>query len=158
MADELNIDPIVTRRIIDETRDGSEKDEEGSVTQQASLTFDPYLQNGVLALGMVEQGGKREVKLDIHDQPNFPITNIAEKLIELEDAPKEEKDAYIEELKENEALGHNRIRVVKNRDGEAEIKLSDSKGNPRIRLAVDVNDIPKIEFLDQEGEMVSSFP
>src|SRR5699024_231921 len=91
--------------------------------------------------------GKREVRLEINDQTDSPIADVAEKLVELENAPKEEKESYIKELKENDALGHNRIRVVKNRDGEAEIKLSDSKGNPRIRLVVDADDVPKFEFL-----------
>lgn len=136
----------------------SEKDNKGYVTQQASLTFDPYLQNEVFGMGMVERDGKREVRLELNDQPDFPITDVAKKLVELENAPKEEKETYIKELKENDALGHNRIQVVKSRDGEAEIKLSDSKGNPRIRLVVDADDVPKFEILDQEGEVVYSFP
>lgn len=136
----------------------SQKDEDGGNTSQVLLSFDPYLQNDVIDLGLIEQEGKREIGLDFHDRPNFPITDIAEKLIEMEDASKEEKEAYLQELKDNDAIGHNRIRVVKTHDGEAEVKLSDSKGNPRIRMMVDANDVPKLEFLDQEGEVAYSLP
>ncbi|WP_353892788.1 hypothetical protein PRVXH_002162 [Proteinivorax hydrogeniformans] len=38
------------------------------------------------------------------------------------------------------------------------VKLSDSKGNERIRMVIDENDIPKLEFLNGNGEVIYSLP
>ncbi|MEH7452179.1 hypothetical protein [Gottfriedia acidiceleris] len=41
----------------------------------------------------------------------------------------------------------------KNSIGEITVQLSDSKGKPRIRMVVDENDIPRMEFLDGDGKV-----
>ncbi|WP_268877595.1 hypothetical protein [Heyndrickxia camelliae] len=38
------------------------------------------------------------------------------------------------------------------------IRLSDSKGNPRIQMAVDENDVPRMEFLDEVGNVIYKLP
>ena len=46
----------------------------------------------------------------------------------------------------------------KNVDGDVMVQLSDSKGQPRIRMVVDQYDIPRIEFLDGEGNVLYKLP
>lgn len=47
---------------------------------------------------------------------------------------------------------------VKERNGDVSVKLMDSKGHPRIRLVVDKNDVPKMQFLNEEGEVTYQLP
>jgi len=136
---------------------GSDKNEKDGPSQQVGLSFDPYYQNDAIDLGITEKDGKRDLTLDMYDQPNFPITDIAEILMNYESASDEKKRKYIKELEEREAFPRKRISINKGFDGAAEIKLFDSKGNPRIRMAVDSNDIPRLEFLDQQGKVIDSF-
>ncbi|WP_394849228.1 hypothetical protein LZC95_17490 [Pendulispora brunnea] len=42
--------------------------------------------------------------------------------------------------------------------GESKIVLNGKDGKPRIRLAVDANDVPRIEFLDAKGNAVYTLP
>lgn len=42
--------------------------------------------------------------------------------------------------------------------GSVGVKLSDSKGQERIRLVVDADDVPRMEFLNEKGEVIYSLP
>jgi hypothetical protein len=53
--------------------------------------------------------------------------------------------------------GTNRI-SLHNDNKNAEISLSDAKGNKRIRLLVDSTDAAKIQLLDAKGKVISSWP
>lgn len=44
------------------------------------------------------------------------------------------------------------------RHGEALVALADSKGRERLRMVVDNNDVPRIEFLDEQGRVERTFP
>lgn len=51
-----------------------------------------------------------------------------------------------------------RARMDRSQDGSVGVKLSDSNGQERIRLVIDANDVPKLEFLNEKGEVVYSLP
>ncbi|SDT48846.1 hypothetical protein SAMN05444162_4542 [Paenibacillaceae bacterium GAS479] len=51
-----------------------------------------------------------------------------------------------------------RARMDRSQDGSVGVKLSDSKGQERIRLVIDADDIPVLEFLNEKGEVVYSLP
>lgn len=53
--------------------------------------------------------------------------------------------------------GTNRI-SLENDDKNAEISLSDAKGNKRIRLSVDSTGTAILQFLDEKGKVLSSLP
>jgi len=53
--------------------------------------------------------------------------------------------------------GTNRI-SLENDNKNAEISLSDTKGNIRIRLLVDSTDAASIQLLDEKGKVISSWP
>ncbi|MGE8205552.1 hypothetical protein ACQKP0_13410 [Heyndrickxia sp. NPDC080065] len=38
------------------------------------------------------------------------------------------------------------------------VQLSDSKGKPRIQMVIDENDVPRMEFLDGDGNVVYKLP
>ena len=43
-------------------------------------------------------------------------------------------------------------------DGDVSMKLMDSKGKDRIRMVIDENDEPKMEFLNEHGEVIYRLP
>ncbi|RKN86058.1 hypothetical protein [Paenibacillus ginsengarvi] len=51
-----------------------------------------------------------------------------------------------------------RARMDRAQDGAVGVRLSDSKGQERIRLVIDANDVPVLEFLNEKGEVVYSLP
>ncbi|RDU37910.1 hypothetical protein DRW41_08860 [Neobacillus piezotolerans] len=51
-----------------------------------------------------------------------------------------------------------RIIIGKTANGDATVQLPDSKVQPRIRMVVDANDVPGMEFLDGEGNVVYKLP
>ena len=51
-----------------------------------------------------------------------------------------------------------RVYVGKDRNNTAVVNLSDVKGRVRLRLAVDADGAPKLEFLDESGGMIASLP
>ncbi len=53
--------------------------------------------------------------------------------------------------------GTNRI-SLDNDNKNAEISISDTKGNTRIRLLVDSTDAPSIQLLDDKGKVISAWP
>lgn len=137
----------------------SKKTKENGIEQSVLLAFDPYLQNDVIDLGMYEINGERTYALVFHDRPKKLITDFIkehEEAIFAEDSP--EKMKYLGELYENGELGFERMKIEKSVSGEVSIKLSDSKGRQRIRLVVDQNDTPKLEFLDEKGQVIYSLP
>src|SRR5699024_9052640 len=87
--------------------------ESGNIYQQAGLSFDPYMQNDAITLGVEDQNGQRQMEVEMYDRPTFPITDLAKKVIEIENASEEEQNAFIKELHEKGAIGHSRIRIAK---------------------------------------------
>jgi hypothetical protein len=51
-----------------------------------------------------------------------------------------------------------RASMDRSQDGSVGVKLADSKGRERIRMVIDANDVPKLEFLNEKGEVVYSLP
>lgn len=43
-------------------------------------------------------------------------------------------------------------------DGSVAMGLCDSKGRDRIRMSIDADDVPRLEFLDENGEVIYKLP
>ncbi|MGH2811532.1 MAG: hypothetical protein ACRDI1_02300, partial [Actinomycetota bacterium] len=70
---------------------------------------------------------------------------------DMEDGPK--KQERLQEFKVAQRLYLGRLP-----DGGVCLLMMDSKGRPRIRIAVDAEDSPLMEFLDEAGEVTYKFP
>lgn len=137
----------------------SSKNTEEGIEQQVLLAMDGYAQNDVVDLGMYEKNGERGYALVFSDRPKKFLTDFAkehEEMLFAEDSP--ERREYIQNLYETGEIGFERMKIEKSMSGEVSVNLSDSKGRQRIRLAIDETDVPKLEFLDEEGEVAYTFP
>lgn len=136
---------------------GNEKDENGNYEAGASLTFDQYKQDQVVQMHYSEENGEKYYGFSVYDRPNTPLSELIDKSnrIQNSDIPEEEKSKELDKLFEGNVP---RAFMGKNQKGEVSVQLSDSKGKPRIRMVVDENDIPRMEFLDGEGNVTYKLP
>ena len=107
---------------------GSEE-KDGKYSAAALLTFDQYKNDQILSLMYGERDGRRETGFTVIDQPETQQANATE-----------------------------RIFVGRSRDRAARVTLYDTKGKARLRMFVDVNGNPKLEFLDESGKVTKSLP
>ncbi|WP_027963982.1 hypothetical protein [Halalkalibacillus halophilus] len=136
---------------------GSEVDEEGNVESGMSFTIDQYKQDQVVQMHYTEEKGQSHYGFEIFDRPSTPLSKITEEMqeIEREDLPEAEKAKAINDLFQGAAP---RASMSKTPDGEVGVKLMDSKGNQRIRMVVGDDDVPRMEFLNEKGEVTYKLP
>lgn len=136
---------------------GSTKDENGDYVSSLSLTMDQYKQDQVLQMNYYEKNGLRNYGFSVFDRPNIPLSETIEKFqdIQLGMNDGEEKQKAISQIFQ----GHNqRAFLGKTQNGEVSIRLMDSKGKDRIRMAIDTNDVPRMEFLNENGDVIYKLP
>jgi hypothetical protein len=63
----------------------------------------------------------------------------------------------IEAARTRGELGNERL-FVGSQDQTAQIQLRDKQGRVRLRLYVDAKDVARLEFLDETGKVMSSYP
>ncbi|GAE48189.1 hypothetical protein [Mesobacillus boroniphilus] len=121
------------------------------------MTFDQYKQDQVVQMEHYEENGKKNYGFSIYDRPNSNLREdiIRDKDIRESNKSEEEKDQELNELWEGNVR---RAFMGKNVDGDVIVQLSDSKGQPRIRMVVDQSDIPRMEFLDGDGKVLYKLP
>lgn len=136
--------------------------EESESGHQATsgLMFDQYRQDQVVGLQYSDSGSNRMAGLQVWDRS--PEVHLAD-LVDLIQASRQEgvaaekaKQELQERAKRGE-LGAQRI-FVGSRNRVASVVLRDTQGRPRIRLAVDDNDTPFLEFLNPDGESLLRLP
>ena len=109
------------------------KSVEGKPDAGMTLAFNQYDSDRALILQYTQVDQKRAYGLSIMDPTLTPINELPE--------------------------GHSqRLFVGRTESGEVCLYLMDSHGRPRVRVAVDADDVPKMEFMDPEGKVIYSVP
>ena len=116
-------------------------DEIGGLTIQntVGLRFDQHHSSDVV--GLVDYGSIRG--LYVWDRPPGPREEFMEQF--------EKQHGRKPAIKEFEL---DRVFVGRWLNGEAKISLCDSRGNERLRVLVDSNDMPRLEMLNEQGEII----
>lgn len=135
------------------------KQENGQVSAGGGLLFDQFKQDQVIGITTREQNGRRTRGLEVWDRPDHSLTGTYE-MAQAAQAitDRGEQEAAFKEMQEAGHFGYQRLFVGRNGKGEALVMLADSKGRPRIRLRVDEHDVPRMEFLDEAGNVTYSLP
>ena len=108
-----------------------------------ALLFDQYKQDQVIGLYYRQEDNRRVCGLQIWDRPDRPLPEMVEA-------------ERREEKPEGDDQGVIRLFVGRTPTGEAAIRLSDRQGRERLRIGVD--DVPRLEFLNEQGEVVYRLP
>ena len=150
----------------EETENGgltfSGKTEEGKFNAVGHLSFDQYNQDQVLYLQYIDNNGQRRMGLTVADRADVSIMEwVAERdsINRLPDGP--EKTEALRKLREPRngvPLFAERVYVGRTVAKAAVVSLSDRNGKPRIRMQVDSMGTASIEFLDEQGRVLSRLP
>jgi hypothetical protein len=118
------------------------------------LTFDQFGQDETLKLAYVEADGWRRAALIVQDRSKVPQPEWEERWAKAKAMnPGAERDAEMELLS-----APFRAYFGKTRENDSAVLLYDTKGRTRIRMMVTNGGEPKLEFLDEKGAIVQSFP
>ena len=128
-----------------------------SGTAGAAFLFDRLKQDQAIGLMYDEASGHYGQGLFVWDRPDTPLSDSVDRMKEIEGIEdEEERKRKLSELRSSGEAGAARMFVGRDGDGSSLVMLMDSKGKPRIRIAVDAKDTPVIEVLDANGEVTWS--
>lgn len=124
----------------------------------AGLLFDQFNQDQTIGITYSEGDGRRMAGLNVWDRPDTPIGQMIEKIQAIQQLPDgPEKTQAMQKFRDTSGIAQ-RVFVGKNREKAALLALSDPQGRPRIQLLVDAQGAARLEFLDEKGAIVQSFP
>jgi hypothetical protein len=132
---------------------------EGTRRANAGIMFDQLKQDQTVGISYSEANGRRTAGLHVWDRADERLSALIRLLNEanrIEDA--DERQARLAEIRANAPPGPRRIFVGKSADRSATVSLSDAEGRPRLRLTVEANGNPRIELLDEAGNVVTRIP
>jgi len=130
-----------------ETEDGYEA--------SGHLSFDQYHNDQVVYLNYRDDGTSKAAGLYVVDRAREPtIDELLALVEEMEEAAPEEREALQERIRGTAAQ---RV-FIGSADETAMVRLRDRAGRDRIRLSVDADGTATLVFLDENGDVVQSFP
>jgi hypothetical protein len=147
-----------------------EGDEDGGLTYQgqlkdgsrrasSGLNLDQLKGDQTIGIGYRESNGQRSAALRVWDVPDVPLSaaikamNAANKIQD-----PAQREAALTMARAAVPARPERVFVGKREDRSASVALSDGDGKTRLRLTVDANGNPRIEFLDDKGQVVQRLP
>jgi len=136
---------------------GQDKDGKGAAS--GTFTFDQLHQDQTIGLRYSEGDGKRRAALEVWDRPDAHLGDLVRALNTANAiADPAHRQAAVAAVRQAAPSGHTRVFVGKDVDRSASIALSDAAGTPRLKLTVDAGGNPRIEFLDDKGQVVQRLP
>jgi hypothetical protein len=137
--------------------EGGRKD--GAVDHVVHLSMDRYDQDQTVVLRHQESGGTYFSGLFIHDRPATSIGQLVARVKEVESLPEGARAQAMEELKKQSgAESPRRALFGRARDESSVLELADGQGRARARLRVTKDGAAALEFLDEAGAVVASYP
>jgi len=127
------------------------------------FSFDQWKQNQVVALQYLDNGKSRRAGLRIYDRPtDVTMDQIFDRFKARNEVSKNSPayDSITKEIKASALRGDNGVErmFVGSLDEVAQIQLKDKQGKIKIKMYVDKEGHAKIEFYDNDGNTVKSFP
>lgn len=107
-------------------------------------------------MSVIDYNGEQNYGLTVFDRPKETIKETIDKVKKIEGKEDgAERQKLIKELSKD---NHKRMFMGKTSHGEISVRMNDSEGRERIRMLIDKNDNPKLEFLNSKGEVTYSLP
>jgi hypothetical protein len=131
----------------------------GARQANAGIMFDQLKQDQTIGFSYSESNGRRTAGFHVWDRSDTPLGDLVEKLNNANKiADRAARDAELAKIRAAAPPGPRRLFIGKNAERAATVSLADGDGKPRLTLTVDAAGNPRIEFLDQEGKVVSRIP
>jgi hypothetical protein len=124
------------------------------------ITFDQFRQDQVVSVRYMDDGQRRSAGVDVWDRSTtVAIEDLLPLLLARRDATGVRRDSIEAALRELAGQGLAAHRVfLGSQNGTAILLLRDSESRTRLRVVVDSLDVPRLEFLDESGEVFYSIP
>jgi hypothetical protein len=139
---------------------GDQKD--GKADAGALLAFDRFRQDQTVDIDYSESNGQYDAGLNVWDRPDTSLGGVIDKMQAIETMPdgpgKTQAMKKVREMPGGWDSGAHRVFVGRTREKAAALTLSDPQGRPRLKLMVDAQGAAKMEFLDENGNVVQRLP
>lgn len=132
---------------------------DGTRRANAGIMFDQLKQDQTIGFSYSESDGRRTAALQVWDRPDSPLGELIDKLNaanRITDA--KERAAAIQAIRSSAPPAPMRLFAGKDASRASVVRLADAAGKPRLVLTVDATGNPRIEFLDENGKVVSRLP
>jgi hypothetical protein len=141
---------------------GGRRRDDGGCSAGAHLLFDQYKQDQAIGIQYDDSNGERRLGLFVSDWavvPGATRLQLIDRWEAVRSLPQGPRRAQaMEELRAAGFFPAPRLFVGRTREGAAVVRLCDARGRVRLRLAVDPEGVPSIEFLDEAGQVVLRLP
>lgn len=131
-----------------------------SYRASGGIMFDQFHQDQIVGLRYSDNGRSRSAGLHVWDRSTeLALGDIADLLEQRANATGAERDSLDRVLREIPGMDQSAHRIFLGSENRtASLLLRDTKGRPRVRLYVDADDVARLEFLDEAGQVVAGFP
>jgi hypothetical protein len=126
------------------------------------LTFDQHNQDQVVGLRYFDRGTNRSQGLSVWDRPTHVTIGEIAQLMEARASAanataRDSAQRRIDQLARSGGFGAHRV-FVGSEDRTAGLRIRDTSGRERIRIIVDSANVPRMDFLDDQGRVVHTIP
>jgi hypothetical protein len=137
---------------------GGRKDKSGKVESWGHLSFDQYNQDQVFSIDAGEEDGRRRSGVAIWDRGDYPITDALEASIRIQKLPEAQQEAQWKKFATSHPGDTQRAYLGRVGDRSVGLRLMDQNGHDRLRLRVNPDGSPVMQFLDANGKVTTQFP
>jgi hypothetical protein len=133
-------------------------DRAGRHAANAGLMFDQYRQDQTVGIIYTDANGRRSAGLRVWDRPDMPLTELLDRVAAIKKMPDGPEKTEAARALERVGGAATRVVVGKSDTKAAVVMLADARGRPRIRLVVEADGDPRLEFLDETGKLTHRLP
>jgi hypothetical protein len=137
---------------------GGMKDKDGQPESYGHLSFDRYMGDQLMALESGQQEGQTYSGIDFVDQPDIPMSVITDALQKAAKFPPDQRRAKMREALKGQPKSQTRAHLGRNFDESASLELKDEEGRNRVVIKVAANGVPSMQFLDEQGKVIATYP
>ena len=137
---------------------GGKKDPDGKVSRSGHLSFDQYDQDQVFSIDAGEDNGRRQSGITISDRGDYPIMEALEAVTRMQKLPTADQAAERAKFRASHPGDATRAYLGRSADRSVGLRLMDDNGRERLRVRVNPDGSPVIQFLDADGKVTAQLP
>ena len=124
------------------------------------LSFDQFKNDQIMQLKQsTNTNGDNQYGLQLWERDKLLTPDVLQKTLDSLDRAGyryQQKMDYLREMNDGNPINEPRLFIGKKYNRETGLFIQDKSGNDRLRLYIDSNDSPRIEVLDEKGELIKN--
>ena len=122
------------------------------------MSFDQYNQDQVFSIDAGEDNGSRRSGIALWDRGDYPISDALEALLRIQKLPEAQQEVEWNKFAASHPGDKQRAYLGRVGDRSVGLRLMDQDGHDRLRLRVNPDGSPVIQFLDATGKVTAQYP